>query len=230
MARKLILFVLLVVVWAALYLLLSGGESASFPYLFFPPAHPSNRPLPAAWAAQPARVQLLSQADLATLQASPVLEVGGPCGHEYQVQRGDTLISIASRCQIRVEEIQSRNPGLANPNRIYPGQQLVLYTPQGKTETAPRIGGPLQNRFRPGAVLVVQVSGLPVRARVRVGMGFATSGYRLLLESQADEAGNLSIELGLPGSVVPGDQGFVLVTTQEIPTVQAMSETFEIIP
>ena len=49
----------------------------------------------------------------------------GPCGRVYIVRCGDTLSGIAWRYGTSVWAIANAN-GIANPNRIYAGQRLVV--------------------------------------------------------------------------------------------------------
>src|SRR5436305_35923 len=46
---------------------------------------------------------------------------------DYVIQRGDSLASIAARRHIAggYRVLLAKNPGLKNPNRIYPGQHLT---------------------------------------------------------------------------------------------------------
>lgn len=46
-------------------------------------------------------------------------------GQTYVVQKGDTLLSIARRFGVTVAQLQAAN-NIANPDRIYPGQVLVI--------------------------------------------------------------------------------------------------------
>lgn len=46
-------------------------------------------------------------------------------GQTYVVQKGDTLLSIARRFGVTVAQLQSAN-NITNPDRIYPGQVLVI--------------------------------------------------------------------------------------------------------
>ncbi|WP_165046171.1 LysM domain-containing protein [Adlercreutzia sp. ZJ138] len=46
-------------------------------------------------------------------------------GRTYTVKAGDTLSSIAARCGTTYLSIAAKN-GIADPNRIYPGQRLVV--------------------------------------------------------------------------------------------------------
>ena len=42
------------------------------------------------------------------------------------VSRGDTLYSIARRHGVSLQRLMAANPEIANPNRIYPGQKVVI--------------------------------------------------------------------------------------------------------
>jgi len=46
----------------------------------------------------------------------------------YIVARGDTLRSLANRFGSTVESIMAANPSITNPNVIYEGQRLTIYT------------------------------------------------------------------------------------------------------
>lgn len=50
---------------------------------------------------------------------------GSGQGQTYIVQSGDTLLSIARRFGVTVAQLQAAN-NIANPDRIYPGQVLVI--------------------------------------------------------------------------------------------------------
>lgn len=54
---------------------------------------------------------------------------------EYIVVKGDTLNRIARRNNMSLSELLALNPQIKNPNRIYPGQRIIVgYT--GKTMTS----------------------------------------------------------------------------------------------
>ena len=61
----------------------------------------------------------------------------------YIVARGDTLRGLATRFGSTVESIVASNPDVTNPNVIYEGQRLTIYT-AGSTPptTPPPTGGP----------------------------------------------------------------------------------------
>lgn len=61
--------------------------------------------------------------NIAPLQA-PVS--GSACYTPYIVQAGDTFSKIAQACGVPMSDLLAANPGLANPNLIYPGQELRI--------------------------------------------------------------------------------------------------------
>ena len=67
------------------------------------------------------------------LQDPNVLSVGQaliiPSGEtRYTVRRGDTLYSIARRYGVTLQRLLAANPQITNPNRIFPGQTVVIPT------------------------------------------------------------------------------------------------------
>lgn len=57
--------------------------------------------------------------------------VGGspqPTTQMYEIQQGDTLVEIAERFGVTVSALVQAN-GIANPNRIQPGEMLVIPSP-----------------------------------------------------------------------------------------------------
>lgn len=64
-----------------------------------------------------------------------------PAPQTYTVQAGDTLLGIAERFGITVEDLQSRNE-LTDPNNIFVGQQLQLPQPGERVQPeTPAAGG-----------------------------------------------------------------------------------------
>jgi LysM repeat protein len=61
----------------------------------------------------------------------------------HVVQRGETLASIAARYGITVEQLLQSN-NIPNPNRILPGDQLVVWGMPASTETAPADTAPAE--------------------------------------------------------------------------------------
>lgn len=51
-----------------------------------------------------------------------------PTSQVYEIQQGDTLVEIAERFSVTVQALVQAN-GIANPNRIQPGQTLVIPAP-----------------------------------------------------------------------------------------------------
>ena len=44
----------------------------------------------------------------------------------YTVRKGDTLWGIAKRCGVALTALIAANPGIKNPNLIYPGDKVVI--------------------------------------------------------------------------------------------------------
>jgi LysM repeat protein len=59
----------------------------------------------------------------ATPSATPV---PAPTAHVYVVQKGDLLSKIAQRFGVTVEQILSANPKIKNPDKIKPGDQIII--------------------------------------------------------------------------------------------------------
>ncbi len=53
-----------------------------------------------------------------------------PNGQIYRVVRGDTMFEIANRYGISLETLIRANPQIANPNLIFPGQEICIPRPQ----------------------------------------------------------------------------------------------------
>ncbi len=83
----------------------------------------------------------------------------------YRVQDGDTLLVIANRVGSSVSTLQLAN-NLSNPDRIYPGQFLLV------SEASER---PTQYRVRPGDTLI------------EIASKFGTSLGRLQRVNQIDD-------------------------------------------
>jgi hypothetical protein len=89
---------------------------------------------------------LLSTMPLAAL-ASPAAASANPHGQGqcvyHWVKPGETLSGIASRYGVNMWTIAQRN-GISNPNRIYAGQQLLIYCTAPKPPPPPRPPHPIQ--------------------------------------------------------------------------------------
>lgn len=53
-------------------------------------------------------------------------DVPCPNGQIYRVVRGDTMFEIAQRFGISLESLIRANPQIADPNRIFPGQEICI--------------------------------------------------------------------------------------------------------
>lgn len=89
--------------------------------------------IPSASGSQASPAQPATPAHTVSTQA-PAAQASGsastPASSSYTVAQGDTLSSIARKLGTTVAQLAKAN-GIANPNRIYPGQKLI--TPSGST-------------------------------------------------------------------------------------------------
>lgn len=218
--RKIFVLLLLLAGWALIFSPWTSGtlgieDAWGDSNAFMSPVHPSDAPLPQPWQDEE-RVQVSS------LPAAPAAQ--RPAGETYTVQRGDTLGQIAKQRGLTLADLLEANPDIGNASLIYPGQQIKFpdpYTGQGSPVT-----GAIE--YKPGASLQVSVSGFPANSSVRVGLGLSVSGYKSLGEYRTDAEGSLSERLTLPDTIKPGEEAFFLVTTEGVPAVQRVSETFVI--
>jgi LysM repeat protein len=60
-----------------------------------------------------------------------------PTNQAYRVRSGDTLLTIAQRFGLSVDQLMAANPTISDPNRIRVGQVLVI-PPPGAPEIGPR--------------------------------------------------------------------------------------------
>lgn len=80
---------------------------------------------------------LIFPGQILNVPSGSIPSTGGPgTGSTYTVVSGDTMFSIASRYGISLAALESANPGIANPNLIFPGQ--VINIPAG---SIPSTGG-----------------------------------------------------------------------------------------
>ena len=61
------------------------------------------------------------------------------CGEMITVAPGDSLSAIARRCDTTLVDLLQANPGIASPNLIVVGQQLVIAIVEPATFTSVRV-------------------------------------------------------------------------------------------
>jgi Tfp pilus assembly protein FimV len=108
-----------------------GGDKEPSPQagrisLTDPRAVPTAEP----WS-QPPPVRYLESGPLEESSTpTPIAEEGGTapqeCGDVYVVRPGDTLGSIAARCQVDLQKLIDANPDIQDPSRIFPGQRIRI--------------------------------------------------------------------------------------------------------
>jgi spore coat assembly protein SafA len=62
----------------------------------------------------------------------PFSDAECPGGQSYRVVSGDTMFNIAQRFGISLDALAQANPQIADPNRIYPGQEICIPGPGGQ--------------------------------------------------------------------------------------------------
>ncbi|MDI3281639.1 MAG: LysM peptidoglycan-binding domain-containing protein, partial [Bacillota bacterium] len=113
--------------------------------------------------------------------------------HRYIVQRGDTLFLIARRFGVSLEALIAANPQLPDPNRIFPGQVLII----------PRPGEPPRPPAAPPGFVVYVV---------RRGDTMWSIARRFGLELQAVIDANPQVED--PNRIFPGQMLFLPLPAQ----------------
>jgi len=78
-------------------------------------------------------------------RTSPSFATSDASSHTYTVQFGDTLSGIAQRFGVSLAALEAANPRIANPNLIYPGQQLAIPGGAAVSSPPPGHGGPASN-------------------------------------------------------------------------------------
>lgn len=228
MVRKAFLLLLLFVFWAIVFLPLVSGHLGEGSFALFPAqSNPADR-LPEPWdGEEPATVQVRMPGSVQQGNA-PAAET---CGDTYTIQPGDSLGKIAQHCGLTLADLLSANPELQNPNYIHTGQILSLANNTARGGADPLSALPILPGVvaaQPGAALEVYVEGMPPGEAVRVGIGLSGSGYHPLATGLVDAAGNLNLVVVVPAEARGGDEAFILVTTQTLPTRQYISEAFRI--
>ncbi|MBE0696414.1 MAG: LysM peptidoglycan-binding domain-containing protein [Anaerolineaceae bacterium] len=222
--RKLFIFLLLIAGWGIIFYPMAAKPQA----FHFPlGAHPAAG-LPQPWKSG-AGIQVLPRSGSAVAGESSVDETA-TCSAVYAVQKGESLGEIARRCVISLESLLSANPQIANPNRINAGQSITIPVLAGRGG-GDDLSQPVildASGYAPGAVIEIQVSGLPAGVPIRVGIGLSASGYRVIEQAVSGADGRLSLSLTIPSSARQGERGFVLVTTAGVPSVQVISPEFTI--
>lgn len=161
--------------------------------------------------------------------------VRGPCDESVVVTYGDTLYSIAQRCGTSVSAILAANARIANPNRIYIGQELAMpgagddfrdapsYRPGDREVSLSPLSG------APGAPVRVIASGFEPHAEVAIGIGPMDSEYEVVDRARTDARGSLTAEVEVPGHARPGSNWVVVVTKGHGPDrIKKMSEPFTV--
>jgi membrane-bound lytic murein transglycosylase D len=131
----------------------------------------------------------------------------------YRVQHGDALGSIASQFGTTTRQLQRWN-GLSNPNRIYPGQLLLVS--QGKGQPSGRVT-PVSTSPKPKVAEAARDFQTPQTYTVRRGDNLASIAKRFRLDIAYLKRAN---SISDPNRIYPGQ---TLVMTQGTGISQAAS-------
>jgi LysM repeat protein len=123
----------------------------------------------------------------------------------HVVQRGETLIGIARRYGVSVDAIVAAN-GIANPSRIYGGQQLTIPgssavpAPAGPSADAPTaIQALMAERDAVRQLIVEESAGIGVPASFALAVAWQESGWQ---QSVVSHAGAVGIMQLMPATAV----------------------------
>lgn len=123
----------------------------------------------------------------------------------YTVAPGDNLSRLANRFDTSVAGILKDNPKIANPNLIYPGENLTIPGMQtGETivSLSPQSGAP-------GTSIQVVGEGLPANAGIKVDLGLQGRQLSEVANLQTDANGSLTTRVKIPKSATTGEQWVV---------------------
>ncbi len=113
-------------------------------YTPVPTQAPAQSATPAAGAATAAPTAAATAAapSNSTAPASNTApSTSASCSNPYTVQAGDTLTSIAQQCGVDYSALLSANPGITNPDQIFPGQAVAIPAAAASSPGIPSTGG-----------------------------------------------------------------------------------------
>jgi LysM repeat protein len=126
---------------------------------------------------------------------------------QYTVAPGDNLSRLANRFDTSVAGILKDNPKIANPNLIYPGENLTIPgkpVEETMVSLSPQSGAP-------GASVQVVGEGLPANTSVKVELGLQGGQLSKVASLGTDANGTLSTQVAIPRSATTGEKWVVLV-------------------
>ena len=209
-----------------------------------------------AQAAAPSAVPASSQPQVITIQESPatisqsiyLVPVTGGCANPYTVCSGDSLSQIAVNCNTTLVAIRQANMQIINPNLIYPGQQVnipngnIVQIPVTGNLTTPVVPLPLScacdtatipvtgsvPMLIPGSSLQVRAINFQPNTPVNIAIGPKNTAYTVVTNGVTDTAGNLTTSITVPTVSNSQTLWVVVVSTTTQPSVQGMSQVFNI--
>jgi LysM repeat protein len=145
-----------------------------------------------------------------------------PCGSTYTVRSGDTLFSIAQRCETTVDALLDENPAITNRNMIRTGQVLQIPT---TTPDPPDNGDPgdpqlllVPNSGPAGVNIEVRISGFPANEEVSLALGVEGEPPLDPVMATTDDQGRLQTDMTIPTTAQLGERWVVTASVDDIET------------
>lgn len=148
-----------------------------------------------------------------------------PCSNPYTVVFGDTLSTIARRCNLTVNALLQANPEISDPSLISVGSQITIpdQGDSGGQSQAVVAIYPLDGD--PGTVIDVIANGLPANTDVSVGIGRQASEPTTNQTMRTTQQGALRTQLSIPDSADVGDPWVVVIQTPD-DRINVISQVF----
>ncbi len=105
----------------------------------------------------------------------------------YVVQPGDTMLVIATRYNVAVQDILDAN-NLSDPNFVFAGQRLVIPVPGGSPSAGTPAGGEVAPSVEPTATVAAAPTGVQITAITSVG---DLANEQVVLVNESDTAYSL---------------------------------------
>ncbi len=141
------------------------------------------------------------------------------CGSAVLVSRGDTLSSLARRCDTTVSALMVANPHIRDPDILQVGTALSLAQDTEDKDVADTSVDAITHAIAvepstltPGARVRIRASSLPpgVRVWIKGGNSRSPEHHLVLQGAQVDAFGNLSVTVRVPKWLKVEDRGFIL--------------------
>lgn len=146
---------------------------------------------------------------------TPAALAQSPCGSSYTVVFGDTLSTIARRCDTTVSALLQANPQITDPSIISVGTQLVMPGQGDNVGSSQAVVAIYPLSGDPGTVVDIIANGLPASTDVSVGIGRQDSEPTTTQAMRTTAHGALRAQMSIPDSADIGDPWVVVIQTPD---------------